>query len=70
MASRKVSKSAKKSRIEQNERNTPIQENQIKNQLVSGQRKTLENCKLSKVLTKISNIVEKMFLNMYIIHRK
>ena len=32
-------KLAEKSRIEQNERNSPIQENQVRNQLGSGQRK-------------------------------
>ena len=34
-------KLAEKSRIEQNKRNSPIQENQVKNQLGSGQRKDI-----------------------------
>ena len=39
MDSKKVSKLAEKSKIEQSEENSPIQENQVRNQLGSGQRK-------------------------------
>ena len=39
MDSKRSQKLAEKSRIEQNERNPPIQENQVRNQLGSGQRK-------------------------------
>ena len=49
---RKSQKLAEKSRIEWDRRNSPIERNQVKNQLGSGQR-ILENPKLSKVLTKI-----------------
>ena len=45
-------KSAEKSRIEQNERKTPTQENQIRNQLGSGQRKDIRKLQTAQSANK------------------
>ena len=67
---RKSQKLAEKSRIEQDERNSPIQENQVRDQIGSGQRKDTRKPHIEQSTNKIENKTERIFLNMYIIHKK
>ena len=66
---RKSQKLVEKSRIEQDKRNSPMQRNQVRDQLGSGQRKDTRKPQIEQSTNKILNKIERIFLNMYIIHK-